>query len=79
MELHSPAMEEGGSRDRLRATHFQVELSFEERRQILHTLNKSELFESFLHTKYVGQKRFSLEGGETLITIPTDDHRTERR
>ena len=36
---------------------------------ILQYLNKSELFEVFLHTKYVGQKRFSLEGGETLIPI----------
>jgi 2-oxoglutarate dehydrogenase E1 component len=33
------------------------------------TLHQTELFEKFLHTKYVGQKRFSLEGGETLIPI----------
>jgi 2-oxoglutarate dehydrogenase E1 component len=33
------------------------------------TLHQAELFERFLHTKYVGQKRFSLEGGETLIPI----------
>jgi len=33
------------------------------------TLHQAELFEKFLHTKYVGQKRFSLEGGETLIPI----------
>jgi 2-oxoglutarate dehydrogenase E1 component len=31
------------------------------------TLHQAELFEKFLHTKYVGQKRFSLEGGETFI------------
>ena len=30
-------------------------------------MHKAELFEKFLHTKYVGQKRFSLEGGETMI------------
>ena len=30
-------------------------------------MHKAELFEKFLHTKYVGQKRFSLEGGETII------------
>jgi 2-oxoglutarate dehydrogenase E1 component len=35
--------------------------------RILRRLHKAELFEKFLHTRYVGQKRFSLEGGETLI------------
>ena len=35
--------------------------------RILRRLHKAELFERFLQTKYVGQKRFSLEGGETLI------------
>lgn len=49
-----------------------VELSIEDKQMILQQLNKSELFESFLHTKYVGQKRFSLEGGETLIPIMRD-------
>jgi len=44
-------------------------LSIDQKRMILQHLNKSELFESFLHTKFVGQKRFSLEGGETLIPI----------
>src|ERR1700687_5917486 len=32
-------------------------------------LHFAELFEKFLHTRYVGQKRFSLEGSETLIPI----------
>ncbi|MBK8624529.1 MAG: 2-oxoglutarate dehydrogenase E1 component [Saprospiraceae bacterium] len=35
--------------------------------QILNKLNGAVIFEKFLHTKYVGQKRFSLEGGETTI------------
>jgi 2-oxoglutarate dehydrogenase E1 component len=35
--------------------------------RILRRVHKAELFEKFLHTKYVGQKRFSLEGGETTI------------
>ncbi len=39
----------------------------EEKRNILRKLNEAVSFESFLHTKYVGQKRFSLEGGESLI------------
>jgi 2-oxoglutarate dehydrogenase E1 component len=37
------------------------------RRRILEKLNQGVIFEKFLHTKYVGQKRFSLEGGETTI------------
>ena len=37
------------------------------KKQILKKLNEAVSFESFLHTKYVGQKRFSLEGGESLI------------
>ena len=40
-----------------------------ERRRILETLAASELFENFLHTKFLGQKRFSLEGGESLIPL----------
>ncbi|MGY5848280.1 2-oxoglutarate dehydrogenase E1 component [Salegentibacter sp. HM20] len=39
----------------------------EGKKQILKKLNEAVSFESFLHTKYVGQKRFSLEGGESLI------------
>jgi 2-oxoglutarate dehydrogenase E1 component len=35
--------------------------------QILRRIHKAELFEKFLHTKFVGQKRFALEGGETTI------------
>jgi 2-oxoglutarate dehydrogenase E1 component len=37
------------------------------RRRILEKLNQGVMFEKFLHTKYIGQKRFSLEGGETTI------------
>jgi multifunctional 2-oxoglutarate metabolism enzyme len=36
---------------------------------ILRRLNAAEAFESFLHTKYVGQKRFGIEGGESLIPL----------
>jgi 2-oxoglutarate dehydrogenase E1 component len=41
--------------------------SRQQKLRMLRRLHKAELFEQFLHTKYVGQKRFSLEGGETLI------------
>ena len=39
----------------------------EEKKHILKKLNQAVVFEGFLHTKYVGQKRFSLEGNESLI------------
>ena len=41
--------------------------SKEQKKHILKKLNEAFSFENFLHTKYVGQKRFSLEGGEALI------------
>ena len=41
----------------------------EEQLRILRTLNAAEAFETFLQTKYVGQKRFSLEGGESTIPL----------
>ncbi|MDQ1436949.1 MAG: multifunctional 2-oxoglutarate metabolism enzyme [Acidimicrobiaceae bacterium] len=41
----------------------------EEQRHILERLNAAEAFERFLHTKYVGQKRFGLEGGESAIPM----------
>ena len=40
-----------------------------EQKYILAKLNAAEAFETFLQTKYVGQKRFSLEGGETVIPL----------
>ncbi len=43
----------------------------EKKKRILEKINQGVLFEKFLHTKYVGQKRFSLEGGES--TIPALD------
>ncbi|WP_421668939.1 multifunctional oxoglutarate decarboxylase/oxoglutarate dehydrogenase thiamine pyrophosphate-binding subunit/dihydrolipoyllysine-residue succinyltransferase subunit [Rathayibacter rathayi] len=41
----------------------------DEQLRILGKLNEAEAFETFLQTKYVGQKRFSLEGGESLIAL----------
>lgn len=42
-------------------------LSLNKKQRILEKLNEGVMFEKFLHTKYIGQKRFSLEGGETTI------------
>lgn len=42
-------------------------LPLEKKKRILEKLNQGVMFEKFLHTKYIGQKRFSLEGGETTI------------
>ena len=41
--------------------------SINQKKRMLHKLNEATAFENFLHTKFVGQKRFSLEGSETLI------------
>src|SRR5260221_699888 len=41
--------------------------SVEEKKSILGKLNEAVVFENFLHTKFLGQKRFSLEGGESTI------------
>lgn len=49
-----------------------IQLSPNEKHFILENLNASEIFESFLHTKYPGQTRFSLEGNETLIPMLAD-------
>jgi 2-oxoglutarate dehydrogenase E1 component len=46
----------------------QPNFSKEQKYKILNKIWEAELFEKFLHTRYVGQKRFSLEGGEALIS-----------
>ena len=53
--------------DLMESTRNQPDFTRKEKIRILRRLHKAELFEKFLHTKYVGQKRFSLEGGETII------------
>jgi len=53
--------------ERLESTRNQPDFSKGERIRILRRVHKAELFERFLHTKYVGQKRFSLEGAETMV------------
>lgn len=46
-----------------------LEISAEEQRFVLNRLNAAEAFEKFLHTRYVGQKRFGLEGAESTIPM----------
>ncbi|MET6989101.1 2-oxoglutarate dehydrogenase E1 component [Sediminicola arcticus] len=53
--------------NRLNINDNHPDYSNERKKHILGKLNQAVSFESFLHTKYVGQKRFSLEGNETLI------------
>ncbi|MCA1222924.1 multifunctional oxoglutarate decarboxylase/oxoglutarate dehydrogenase thiamine pyrophosphate-binding subunit/dihydrolipoyllysine-residue succinyltransferase subunit, partial [Streptomyces sp. 8L] len=53
--------------DRVERPHSNPER--EEQLRILRRLNAAEAFETFLQTKYVGQKRFSLEGGESVIPL----------
>ncbi|MGB1556555.1 MAG: 2-oxoglutarate dehydrogenase E1 component, partial [Oceanococcaceae bacterium] len=52
---------------RLEGQAFQPKLPAEERKAVLMQLTAAEGIERYLHTKYVGQKRFSLEGGDSLI------------
>jgi 2-oxoglutarate dehydrogenase E1 component len=44
-------------------------LTAEDRRHLLRKLVRAEVFERFLHTKFVGQKRFSLEGADSLVPV----------
>lgn len=58
-------------REKIEKDALEFNPSHEQRKRILSKLNEAVVFENFLHTKYLGQKRFSLEGGET--TIPAID------
>lgn len=53
--------------ERLEPLHGKPSYNVEQKRNILQQLTEAEGLERFLHTKYVGQKRFSLEGGESFI------------
>ncbi len=66
MHIQEPE-ERNWLQDRLEVPHSKVPR--EEQLRILRKLNEAEAFETFLHTKYVGQKRFSLEGGESVIPL----------
>ncbi|MEZ5583566.1 MAG: 2-oxoglutarate dehydrogenase E1 component [Candidatus Competibacteraceae bacterium] len=57
---------------RLEGQYDQFELSSEQRRWLLKSLISAEGLEKYLHNRYVGQKRFSLEGGDGLIPMMED-------
>ena len=54
---------------RMEPTRNRPQLDAKKKRRIIYKLNAAELFETFLQEHYVGQKRFSLEGGEMLIPL----------
>ena len=53
--------------ERIEGTRLTTPLADDEKRRILEKLNAAEAFETYLHTKYVGQKRFSLQGADATI------------
>lgn len=56
-------------REAMESTGNNARLSKDDKREILHKLNQAMAFEEFLHKKYIGHKRFSLEGADTLIPM----------
>ena len=56
-------------RERMESTQNNPRLTKDDKRSILHKLNHASAFEEFLHKKFVGQKRFSLEGADSLIPM----------
>lgn len=66
--IKDPAMR-GWIVERLESQSRKINLSNPEKRNILFRLAQSESFEKFLHTRYVAQKRFSIEGAEGLIPV----------
>jgi multifunctional 2-oxoglutarate metabolism enzyme len=66
MHIQEPAQRKW-IQDRVERPH--ESLPREEHLRILDKLNEAEIFETFLQTKFVGQKRFSLEGGESAIVL----------
>ena len=63
-------------KERMEPKRNRLELSSEQQLAVLEKLQEATLFEQFLHRKFLGQKRFSLEGGELLI--PLLDHLVDR-
>ena len=68
MHISSP-IEKRWLQDKIEPLRNADELSIEDKRRILHKLNSAEAFERFLHTRFIGHKRFSLEGGESVVPM----------
>jgi len=56
-------------RDKMEMVQNKPQFESRKKRRILNRILAAEMFEKFLHTRYVGQKRFGLEGGESLISM----------
>jgi len=67
MDLGNPELEQW-MQERIEP-RLALDATIEEKRFLLDALNQSEVLETFLHTRYVGQTRFSLEGNETAIPM----------
>lgn len=67
-DFTAPALEQWMQQE-IESGRFDGPFSSEEKKTILTLLTQAEVLETFLHTKHVGKKRFSLEGAETLIPM----------
>jgi 2-oxoglutarate dehydrogenase E1 component len=65
--MYIPAVEEITWIQHWLQNNVKPSLTTDEKKRTLQKLNQASAFENYLHTKFVGQKRFSLEGGESLI------------
>lgn len=68
MHISSP-IEKNWLQEKIEPLRNSEELTLEDQKQILFKLNKAEAFERFLHTRFIGHKRFSLEGGESIVPM----------
>ncbi len=68
--------EKGWLQERLETIRSRPAYGADQKKRILERLTAAETLERYLHTKYVGQKRFSLEGGESLIVAMDEAIRT---
>lgn len=68
MHLSDP-MEKRWLMERIEPRQFRESIAVERKQRIFQKLNEAEALEQFIHTKYIGHKRFSLEGAESMIPL----------